>query len=236
MISSIIRLSFEDLGNVLTKISPIADQFSFNNEKKEYSLINDSLHFKIKLPILTQFLNPYSSSLNSFIKYTKDKPRYVLILIRSGYAALGIYEAGLFTHHKTIRKYMNRKKQGRSQITFQILKGRTKVRGGGKLRLNKTKEFIEEINDVLLRWKKQIDAANFIFYQCSPRLWKEIIKSFKLPIMSKADERIFKIPLTTYRPTFKELKRVNYRFLNGSISIKFDKAINTIDELLSILS
>lgn len=236
MISSKIRLSFEDLEDVLTKLYPIANQFSFNNEKKEFFLSNDSLHLKIKLPILIQFLKPNSSSLNSFIDYTKDIPNYTLVLIRSGYAALGICEAGSFTHHKTIRKYMNRKKQGKAQLTYQTLKRRTKVTGGGKLRLKRSKEFIEEINKVLLKWKKQIEATYFIFYQCSPRLWNEIIKYEKSPILSKTDVRILKIPLTTYRPTFKELKRVNYRLLNGSVSITFDKAINSTDELLSIVS
>jgi hypothetical protein len=235
MVSSKIRLSFENVGDILTKISPIANQFSYNNEKKEFYLFNDSVNLqcKIELPILMKILKPHSSSLISFINYTTEAPNYLLILIRSGYAAIGITEAGSFIHHKTIRKYMDRRKHGKSQITYQTLKKRTKVRGGGKLRLKKSQEFIEEINEVLLNWRKFILKIDLIFYQCSIRLWNEIIK--KSLILSKTDGRMFKIPLTTYRPTFKELKRVNYQLLNGSISIKFKKSINSIDEFLSTI-
>ncbi|UCE14580.1 MAG: hypothetical protein JSV04_05220 [Candidatus Heimdallarchaeota archaeon] len=137
---------------------------------------------------------------------------------------------GEICHHKVIKKYMVRKKQGKAQTTYHALRG--KARGGAKLRLSRTREFFEEISDKINEWP--IASTDWIMYQSSPRLWGGLFKSKKPPTFNRIDSRIRKIPLNTYVPTYREVIRINGLLLNGSIIINASEEVISIDHLVSL--
>ncbi len=175
-------------------------------------LHNQQITLQVKPSILqrTFFTNPENKSYLQL----KQSNNYLILHIRAGKAGMALFSNSSLVKHKIIKKYMVRKKQGKAQLTYNILKG--KARGGAKLRLERTREFYQEISERLNNWKVGISQAKFIFFQCTPRLWEGLFKTKKPPPFLKNDFRLYKIPLTTYQPSLKEIKRINF-YIHHSI-------------------
>ncbi|MHA2246961.1 MAG: hypothetical protein ACXADY_18595 [Candidatus Hodarchaeales archaeon] len=238
MQNSHLVLSYKDSLYFLRKLIPISKQkekFIYNTTEKifQYTSTNRRFHCKIKPPhlLLVSKLDPLS--LMQSKDFLSEVPSYLILLIRAGHAVLGFSQNEVLTHHKVIKKYMVRKKQGKAQLTYQALRG--KARGGAKLRLARTREFFEEINSKLSEWQDSINKAQWILFQCSPRLWGGLFKAKTNPPFIKADLRIHRIPLNTYKPTFKELQRINKQLLYSKIVVRAQEKIESIKELLSII-
>lgn len=141
-----------------------------------------------------------------------DFINYVLILIRSGQAAVGLFENGELLDHKVFRAYMVRKKQGKSQIKHLKTKG--KSRAGSRVRLAETLEFFDQINSRLNSYfnEYRIDSIGL---SCATTLIPYFYGGKEETPFLKNDDRIFKIPIHTKSPTFEALLKVN-EFLNKS--------------------
>ena len=235
MKNSQLVLSYKDSLDFLRKLIPISKKFIYNTTEKIFLYTNTSrrFHCKIKLPhlLLVSKLEPLS--LIQSKDFRSEIPSYLILLIRAGHAVLGCSQNGVLTHHKVIKKYMVRKKQGKAQLTYQALRG--KARGGAKLRLIRTREFFEEINSKLSEWQDSINKAQWILFQCSPRLWGGLFKTKITPSFNKDDERLDKIPLNTYKPTYRELQRINSLLLKTTITVRGLEQVESIEELLSLL-
>lgn len=231
-----IYFSFLETYSFLKDIRTIFNQFTFNPEKHVFSLISDvgKLDCDIKVPpLMGIILDKKIMSLEQIMKHPPFLPDTLILLIQAGHAALGISQNGTLNQHKIIRKYMVRKGQGKAQIYYIRRKG--KARGGAKLRLARTREFFIEINRKLLEWDTKISQVKLILVHCSIRLWSGLLNTAPSPPFTKLDSRIRKIPINTYRPSFKELKRVHSTLLQGYIAIKADKKITTITDAISLL-
>lgn len=230
-------LSYSEVINIIRKLDQKSYVLSFNPTKKQYLLnkANSNDEYYLKLPILIDKLNPNFRKLGSSNIHFEQIPDYIILLIRAGHAALCTIQNDTITRHKVITKYMVRKKQGKAQLTYLATKG--KARGGAKLRLAKSIEFFQEIRQKLSEWKEIIDKANIIFYHCSPRLWNGLYKTkSKVPmVFSQKDARLRRIPITTYKPTFKEMRRVKYMLSKGSLEIKSEEKITSIEDAFSNL-
>lgn len=130
---------------------------------------------------------------------------YVLILIRSGQASLGLFENGELSDHKVFRAYMVRKKQGKSQIKYLKTKG--KSRAGSRVRLAETLEFFDEINLRLNKYfsEYRIDSIGL---SCATTLIPYFYGGKEVTPFEKNDKRIFKIPMHTSTPTFEALLKI----------------------------
>ncbi|MHA2304623.1 MAG: hypothetical protein ACXACU_04455 [Candidatus Hodarchaeales archaeon] len=234
-------LSYSDVIKFLKIIKPYSGEFSFHPEKREVHYVNENLnfYFNLRIPVLFLSLNQNEIKLNKFPQICEEEPNYLVLLIRAGHSALGTVENDEITRHKVVTKYMVRKKQGKSQLTYLTTKG--KARGGAKLRLAKSIEFFQEIRQKIYEWKEIIDKLDLIFYQSSPRLWNGLFKTkSKIPIaFSSTDARLRRIPITTYKPTFKEIRRVKYNLSKGNLGVKSNVKIASVEDtyshLLSIL-
>jgi hypothetical protein len=177
----------------------------------EYKNINElSNYIKLKPPLLYKILNK-----TNFANLLEQTPFYLILLIRSGSAALGLSQEGKIIRHKRITKYMIRKKQGKSQLTFYSKKGTTG--GGSKLRLQQSIEFFDEIQKKLVDWSKFILNCDLILYQSSPKLFSELFKTKKGLIFDKKDHRIYSIPYSTGKPTYQELLKINKILTTGTV-------------------
>lgn len=193
------------------------------NQKKKIVSIkciqSDELLY-LRLPFSFPELNT-EKTFNQFVKAVPEKfPQpYIVLLIRAGNSSLGYFEKGKNIKHKVIRKYMVRKKQGKSQLTYLKRKGKSRL--GSRIRLAQAGKFFEEINELLIEWnsiKKNNELK--IFYSCPIRLWSYLFKTNPIPPFDKRDNRLIKIPFNVYKPNMKELKRINYILNNGVIFYK----------------
>ncbi len=141
-----------------------------------------------------------------------DFINYVLILIRSGQASVGLFENGELLDHKVFRAYMVRKKQGKSQIKHLKTKG--KSRAGSRVRLAETLEFFDQINTRLNSYFNDY-RIDHIGLSCATTLIPYFYGGKEETPFDKNDSRIFKIPMHTKSPTFEALLKVN-EFLNKS--------------------
>ncbi len=230
-------LSYLDTIEFLKISKPFLSVIIFDPIKREFHYKNERLkiEFNLRVPILLHSINLEDKMLKKLPQITETDPKYLILLIRAGYSCLGTIENDEFTRHKVVTKYMVRKKQGKAQLTYLTTKG--KARGGARLRLAKSIEFFQEIRQKLNDWKEIINEMNIIFYQCSPRLWNGLFKTkSKVPMaFSQKDVRLRRIPITTYKPTFKEMRRVKYRLSKGSLKMMSKEKIDSIEEAFSIL-
>jgi hypothetical protein len=208
------RLSYPESYTMLLELSR-QENISFERAGKNTFLLSkdneESLFFK--LPPL--FPEPeICEPLPDYIrKVPETPPPYILYLVQAGAAALGYFEKGEAVKHKTLNKYMVRKKQGKSQLTYLRQKG--KSRAGSRIRLKESLEFFEEINHKLIDWKEHINKAAFIFYSCPIRLTNELYLARTPPPFERNDKRLRKIPFHVKTPNHKELMHINYLINSG---------------------
>jgi hypothetical protein len=131
---------------------------------------------------------------------------YILFLVRAGNCALGRFADGEWPAHRVIRKYMTRKKQGKSQLSYLKTKGKSRL--GSRVRLQQSREFFSEINQWLCE-ELHSGEVDRIGVFCPPLLWGELFQAEPLPPFDKKDQRLFRIPVNINTPNFTELQRVN---------------------------
>ncbi|MEJ2054940.1 MAG: hypothetical protein P8X42_13550, partial [Calditrichaceae bacterium] len=124
-------------------------QHDYDAKKNKLIIYNsiDNVNIRITLPWILPAFKDYNSLISYFEEDNIQELKYLIILIRAGYAALGRCGSSTILEHKLIRKYMVRKKQGKAQITYLNKKG--KSRAGSRIRLAQTVEFFEDINRLL---------------------------------------------------------------------------------------
>ncbi|WP_194775848.1 hypothetical protein [Pararhodonellum marinum] len=153
--------------------------------------------------------------------------QYVLVLIRSGTAAVGYFDNGENIDHKVFRAYMVRKKQGKSQVKYLKTKG--KSRAGSRVRLAETMSFFENINERLNDYFHQF-RVDKIGLSCSETLIPYFFGSKIKAPFEKKDPRLFRIPKHIPNPTYEHLLETN-RFLRMG-HLKWQRVGNSLIETL----
>jgi hypothetical protein len=169
---------------------------------------NQKQLLKIRIP-----LNMRISDSNE-IEFVSDITHYVLMVVKSGMACLGLFENFKNINHKVFRAYMVRKKQGTSQIKHLKTKG--KSRAGSRVRLAETEIFLEEINTRLQQYFEQ-HSIDFIGLQVSELLKPYFFGSKIKTPFQKNDARILKIPVHVNQPTYETLLKINQYLLKAEI-------------------
>ncbi|MEM6269936.1 MAG: hypothetical protein AAF998_10900 [Bacteroidota bacterium] len=160
--------------------------------------------FRLPLPF------PPASEGISLAEYLEDVPEtpppYLLLLLQAGHSALGYFEEGEVVHHKVIKKYMVRARQGKAQIGYLNTRGKSKA--GSRVRLANTISFFEAINAKVTEWDI-MNGVERILLSCPVRMKPLLFQSKVPPPFTKDDPRLLKVPLDIHRPDLEELKRVN---------------------------
>ncbi len=178
---------------------------------------------------------PQSIQLNQLANHLTEDPSTILIvLIHAGYAAIGTLIDNQLAATKMIRKYMVRKTQGKAQLTYLNTKGKSRL--GSRIRLSRSIEFFQEINQEMdrhINW----EIPERIIYSASPRIWSMIFQSQISCPFEKDDPRLLKLSMHVHRPNREELERVGHWTNLGNIVIqseylsiytKFLEQINSI--------
>ncbi len=212
------KITYEESSELIEYLAGRDDLILELNSKKKLIICYDSENkviFDYKYPITFPVVAA-NDDLTSYAARISEVPQpYIVILIQAGNSALGYFEDGELVHHKVIKKYMVRKKQGKAQITH--LKTRGKSRAGSRVRLANTVAFFEEINEKIIEWQKS-ESAHRILYSCPVRLWGLVFKSNVKTPFDRKDPRLRRIPLDVHIPNFEELGRVNRFALSGFIT------------------
>jgi hypothetical protein len=143
---------------------------------------------------------PITLSCNPQFEFDFEKEiSYLMLLVQSGSASVGVFKGEDCLAHKVFSAYMVRKKQGTSQIKHLKTKG--KSRAGSRVRLASTLEFFEEIN---LRLQSHFATFEFerIAMSCSKILIPYLYGAKESTPFDKKDGRIYKIPKHLHQPNF----------------------------------
>ena len=132
-------------------------QLSYDFEKHKYSWEEQGMEFSFRLPI-TIFSNE-----EGVVELDREVT-YLMLLVQSGSASVGVFQHEKCLSHKVFSSYMVRKKQGKSQIKHLKTKG--KSRAGSRIRLASGAEMFDNVNERLQRHFQEHDFDRITF-SCS---------------------------------------------------------------------
>jgi hypothetical protein len=138
----------------------------------------------------------------------------VVLLVRAGRAALGLWIDDELAAHKVFRRYTVRG-QGHAQTTHLKTKG--KSRYGSRLRLQQAARLLDEVNERLKDWDRDHGPLDVIHRACPVRLWPELCGHDPSPPFDARDPRIAPIRIHTHEPDFEELLRVRRHLTSGVV-------------------
>lgn len=143
---------------------------------------------------------------------------HLVLLARSGHAALGVGTVDNLREVKVVRRYMVRKGQGVAQDTLDSKK---KVSSGGsQLRRSETTRFFQEISKELHVRSRQIEACKHLFVATPVRLWPQIFSAKPKPPFLPDDKRVMKMALDIKTPNREGLEAFNEKLGLGYWAIE----------------
>jgi len=165
-------------------------------------------------PPAVQKLRPGDDSLAAFLdRLEGDLGLQIVLLIRAGTSALGLWRDDELLAHKVIRKYVVRG-SGRAQPGH--LKTRGKSRYGSRLRLQGARAQLQETNQRLLDWRAEFGRERHLFLAAPVRLLADLRSARPAPPDGLAQAT--RIPFQTRTPTHAELLRARRRLTRGLLT------------------
>ena len=208
------KLTYNEVEAILESTIPSRAEVMFDEQRQSLSYRDqDGIEYTLVLPLVLPSIA--QADVAGILQQLRRATRtYTIILVQAGAAALGYYENGDIAHHKVIKKYMVRQKQGKSQLNH--LKSKGKSRLGSRIRLKNSIAFFEEINETLTVWN--VAAKSETLLMALPISLKSLFYTANVPPpFEKRDPRIKKVPLDIRIPNFKELEHVNWVVSRGEL-------------------
>ena len=147
-----------------------------------------------------------------------DLGEHLVLLARSGHAAIGLGTADNLRDVKVIRRYTVRRGQGVAQDTFESKKVASS--GGSQLRHRETTRFFQEISKELHVRSSQIGACRHLFVGTPVRLLPEVFSAKPKPPFGPDDKRIVKVSLDVKTPNRESLVAFNEQLGRGYWAIE----------------
>ncbi|KAG6891277.1 hypothetical protein C0995_008529 [Termitomyces sp. Mi166 len=130
--------------------------------------------------------------------------------------------------HKTFHRYTTRRKQGGSQSLNDNAKGNAKS-AGALLRRYGEQSLRDDIRNLLLEWREEIDACERIWIRASGSN-RKIFMGYDDAVIPKGDERLRTFPFPTRRPTQSELARCLLELTRVKVTHFTEEALREQDE------
>ena len=189
-------------------------------------------------------VSPYNK-FQSFLKLSKDlqksssKRHVVVLLLRSGRFAGGIFSGDKCIVHRAFQRYTIRKGQGKAQSAQDNSKRKAKSMGA-QLRRAGEQSLREDIHATIREWKEFIGQACLILLSCPQAMKTTLFAEVIHDVIARDDARLRKIPFDVGRPTYENvtmtydvLMRLNIREtlqLNISSESESKKALDSLEE------
>ena len=211
-------ISYPNSINLLNFLKSQEFTYELDFKKNHFKMFNKEYEkiVQFNYPLIINITESLINDKDFLKKVRFQDPAFTVMLIQTGYAALGLCKEGKLVHHKMIRKYITRKKQGKSQLKYLKTKG--KSRAGSRIRLSNAVMFFEEINIMLSEWAEG-EKADSIIYSCTPMLWGMLYQSKTKPPFVKKDERLKKLPINSGLPNTEALKKAISYCQNGYVFV-----------------
>ncbi|MBI5852714.1 MAG: hypothetical protein HZB39_17005 [Planctomycetes bacterium] len=145
----------------------------------------------------------------------------VVVLLRAGSAALGLWDGDECVVHKVFTRYVVRG-NGKAQPLHAKTKG--KSRYGARLRLQNARRLLEEVGERLVEWFATWPAPEAIHWSCPVRQWPELFAANPPPPFPRDDPRLRRIAMHVHEPRFEELLRVRRALARGRIGEATDRS------------
>lgn len=135
----------------------------------------------------------------------------VIVLVRAGATALGVWNDDELLRHKVIKRYVVR---GKGKAQPMHLKTKGKSRYGSRLRLQGYKAQLEETIGRLLEWREEYGKPDQFLLSCGKRLLGDL-RQMDPPLPTDVEAR--RIPFEVRESSFEELTRIRKRTEWGRI-------------------
>lgn len=169
-------------------------------------------------PRIQPILPVYETAQDYLDNLPLELTEHLVLLARSGHAALGVGTVDGLRDVKVVRRYMVRKGQGTAQDTLDSKK---KVSSGGsQLRRRETTRFFQEISKELHLRSEQLKACRHLFVATPVRLWPQIFDAKPRPPFMPEDERVMKMALDIKTPNREGLETFNEQLGRGYWAIE----------------
>ncbi|XP_057609113.1 ankyrin repeat and zinc finger domain-containing protein 1 isoform X2 [Chionomys nivalis] len=139
-------------------------------------------------------------------------PRYYVVLMAAaGHFAGAVFQGREVVTHKTFHRYTVRAKRGTAQ-GLQDAQGRASRSAGASLRRYNEAMLYKDVRDLLAgpTWANALREAEAILIH-APRSGRSLFFGGQEAPLQRNDSRLWAIPLTTRRPTFRELQCVLHK-------------------------
>ncbi|KAM4836261.1 tRNA endonuclease ANKZF1 [Thomomys bottae] len=136
-------------------------------------------------------------------------PKYCVVLMAAaGHFAGAVFQGREVVTHKTFHRYTVRAKRGTAQGLHDA-RGRASRSAGASLRRYNEATLCKDVRDLLAEpdWAKALGEAGTILLR-APHSGRSLFFGGQGAPLQREDPRLWDIPLTTRRPTFRELQRV----------------------------
>jgi len=128
----------------------------------------------------------------------------VVLLIRSGRFAGGVFKRDKCLIHRACQRYTIRKGQGKAQSAQDNSKRKAKSMGA-QLRRAGEISLKEDIHETLLSWKSHIESACLVLVSCPKTMTSTVFADSVKDVITRDDDRIRKVPFDIGRPTFESV-------------------------------
>lgn len=138
-----------------------------------------------------------------------DLGRQLVLLMRAGACALGLWQQDELVHHKVFKAYVVRG-NGRAQATYAKTRG--KSRGGARLRLRNARNLLDSVVGRLRDLAGPPGTFDHLAWSCPVRLWADLC-AVTPPMPAATTQQ--KIPWHVREPSFEALLRTRNRLASG---------------------
>jgi len=125
----------------------------------------------------------------------------VVLLVRSGRFAGGVFKGEKCIVHRAFQRYTIRKGQGKAQSAQDNSKRKANSMGA-QLRRAGEISLREDIHETILQWKSHIASACLVLLSCPKTMMGSVFADAVKDVITRDDERIRKVPFDIGRPTF----------------------------------
>lgn len=193
--------------NLVTVSLPVPEP-----EKSALDLPMSLLHKGDRLAQAESPLSTYRSFL-SVAKALQSKP-VVILLLRSGRFAGGVFQGDVCITHRTLQRYTVRKGQGKAQSAQD---GNRKAQSmGSQLRRAGEISLKEDVTKTLLDWKQHMEKASLVLISCPKTMKKGLFEGLE-EVLRRDDSRIRRVPIDTGRPTFEGVSLVHSVMMRATL-------------------
>ena len=188
----------------------------FNWDDQFYKIYYSLLCHRKNDTVTDEIITERFRNIASFGKKKEPKfcARIAVFLYTAQHFAGAVFEGvdGEMVLHKTYHRYTVRAKQGTIQ-GVRDGKGNAPKSLGASLRRYNQIALFNDVEKLLLEWGEQLRRCHTIFYRAA-QYNRNVFDKLKSDYLRGYENKLVSVPLTTYRPTLKECKRV-YQILTA---------------------